>query len=124
MSDIATFNIKRIYEKPSASDGFRLLVDRLWPRGVRKEDAAIALWAKDLAPSPQLRKWFNHDPQRFDTFRDRYLAELRENETVLQSVRLPNSGTVTLLYAARDEVHNHAIVLQRFLSYSFGKGAT
>jgi len=110
-----TFKIKRIYDQPNKKDGFRVLVDRLWPRGVKKEDAAIDLWAKDVAPSPTLRKWFNHEPDKFAEFSDRYLAELLENETV-ESVRPTDADTVTLLYAARDEVHNHAIVLQQFLS--------
>ena len=115
MSHPVTFKIKRIYDDWHPSDGHRVLVDRLWPRGVRKQDAAIDVWAKNVAPSPGLRKWFNHEPEKFAEFSNRYIAELHANETVLQSVCRSDASSVTLLYAARDRVINHANVLRQFL---------
>lgn len=111
----AQFRIKRIYTPPHRDDGVRVLVDRLWPRGVRKDDAKLDHWAKDVAPSPELRKWFGHAPERFDEFYRRYTAELSENESAVGILRL-HVGTTTLVYAARDEAHNHAVVLKQFLS--------
>lgn len=110
--------IKRIYEDPSSADGARILVDRLWPRGLRREDAGIDLWAGDLAPSPELRRWFDHDPERFEEFRERYLEELRARPAEdLAAVRSAiAAGPVTLLYAARDPRCNHARVLAEHLS--------
>lgn len=108
--------IKRAYEAPSADDGTRVLVDRLWPRGVRKADAAIDHWAKELAPSTELRKWFGHDPARWAEFRRRYAAELREQGEALDRLRaLAEKGPVTLVYAAHDEEHNDAVVLRDVL---------
>lgn len=108
--------IKRAYEAPSADDGTRVLVDRLWPRGVRKADAAIDHWAKELAPSTELRKWFGHDPARWAEFRQRYAAELREQGEALDRLRgLAEKGPVTLVYAAHDEEHNDAVVLRDVL---------
>lgn len=108
--------IKRAYEAPSADDGTRVLVDRLWPRGVRKADAAIDHWAKELAPSTELRKWFGHDPARWAEFRRRYAAELREQGEALERLRaLAEKGPVTLVYAAHDEEHNDAVVLRDVL---------
>ena len=108
--------IKRAYEAPSADDGTRVLVDRLWPRGVRKADAAIDHWAKELAPSTELRKWFGHDPARWAEFRQRYAAELREQGEALERLRaLAEKGPVTLVYAAHDEKHNDAVVLRDVL---------
>lgn len=108
--------IKRAYEAPSADDGTRVLVDRLWPRGVRKADAAIDHWAKELAPSTELRKWFGHDPARWEEFRQRYAAELREQGEALDRLRaLAEKGPVTLVYAAHDEEHNDAVVLRDVL---------
>ncbi|MDE1942599.1 MAG: DUF488 domain-containing protein [Betaproteobacteria bacterium] len=108
--------IKRAYDPPDPADGIRLLVDRLWPRGLRKEAAALDDWQKDLAPSPGLRQWFGHDPARWQEFRQRYLAEMAANPEPFESIRtLARSGTVTLLYAARDAAHNHALVLRDFL---------
>jgi uncharacterized protein YeaO (DUF488 family) len=106
--------IKRIYEQATASDGRRILVDRLWPRGVRKEDAQIDEWLKDIAPSDELRKWFGHDPARWDEFRQRYLQELQmpERRKALEHLReLTRMGNVTLVYSARDEEHNQARVI-------------
>ncbi len=109
------FRIKRIYEPPAADDGARVLVDRLWPRGVRKQDAALTLWLKDVAPSPELRKWFNHDPERLQEFARRYRAELAHNAAINQLQELVKNEPVTLLYAARDPMCNHARVLADYL---------
>ncbi len=109
---------KRIYEDEARTDGYRVLVDRLWPRGVRKEDAGIDLWLKSAAPSTELRKWFNHDPVKWTEFRERFQAELDERDEPLAPVRekLDAGETVTLLYASRDLEHNHALVLADILS--------
>jgi uncharacterized protein YeaO (DUF488 family) len=108
--------LKRAYEKPSRDDGFRVLVERLWPRGVSKEEAALDLWLKDVAPSTGLRKWFGHDPARWKEFQRRYRAELRDRKDALKLLREKNrEGTLTLVYAARDEEHNGAVVLKKVL---------
>jgi uncharacterized protein YeaO (DUF488 family) len=107
--------LKRIYEAPAEEDGVRVLVDRLWPRGVSKEAAAVAWWARELAPSSDLRRWFGHDPARFEAFAARYRDELRGSEALARLRRLADRGTVTLLYAARDERHNNARVLAQML---------
>ncbi len=107
---------KRAYERAERADGFRVLVDRLWPRGVTKDAAHIDLWAKDVAPSPELRKWFGHEPERFPAFSVRYRQELAREpaRTALEGLRHQASrGTVTLVYGARDEVHNGAVVLKQ-----------
>jgi len=108
--------IKRVYEPPAKADGYRVLVDRLWPRGLKKEDAALDAWAKELAPSAALRRWFGHDPARWDAFRHRYASEL---DTRVEHWRsLAEQATrhrVTLLYGARDEEHNNAVALKAFL---------
>lgn len=108
--------IKRAYEPAEPSDGYRVLVDRIWPRGVSKEDARLDEWARELAPSSELRKWFGHDPQRFAEFRRRYLAELRpEREQLAELRRRARRETVTLVYGARDAEHNDAVVLAELL---------
>lgn len=108
--------IKRIYETPDEADGYRILVDRLWPRGVSKEQAAIDEWLKEIAPSPELRDWFGHKPERFEEFRIRYQTELADNDTILKIKKLETENkTVTLLYAAKDPEHNHAVVLMEAL---------
>jgi uncharacterized protein YeaO (DUF488 family) len=108
--------LKRAYEAPFGSDGTRILVDRLWPRGVRKADAAIDQWAKDIAPSTKLRKWFGHDPARWQQFRDRYAAEVLANPEQLDKLKeLARQGAITLVYSAHDEVHNDAVVLRELL---------
>lgn len=108
--------IKRIYESPEAPDGYRVLVDRLWPRGMTKERAALDLWMKDVAPSPQLRKWFGHDPARFAEFRAQYIAELDANAATEELLRIcAEYSDVTLLYAAKDPQVNHALVLRDYL---------
>ena len=108
--------LKRAYESPAAGDGKRVLVDRLWPRGVRKTEAAIDYWMKELAPSTELRKWFGHDPARWDEFRRRYAAEVHEHRDELDQLRnLMQTGAVTLVYSAHDEAHNDAVVLREIL---------
>lgn len=110
--------IKRIYEPPQASDGVRVLVDRLWPRGMRKAAAALDLWLKDAAPSPELRRWFGHDPARWAEFERRYRAELATHPAVLAPLRtLALGGRLTLLYGAHDPIHNHAVVLAAYLRH-------
>jgi len=107
------FKIKRIYQPYSQEDGYRVLVDRLWPRGVSKEKARIDLWLKDLAPSTELRKWFGHDPEKWAEFKKRYLAELDKNKNLINTLREAEKQhkTVTLLYAVRDEEHNEAVII-------------
>jgi uncharacterized protein YeaO (DUF488 family) len=107
--------IKRVYDPPSAEDGYRVLVDRLWPRGMTKAAAHLDLWAKDLAPSPDLRKEFNHRPERFVEFRHHYLSELSRNPAVAAFRAELKRPKVTLLYGAHDRANNHAVVLQAFL---------
>lgn len=106
-----TFQIKRVYEPASPGDGIRVLVDRLWPRGLKKSDARLTSWMKDVAPSPPLRTWFSHDPQRFVEFRRRYSAELKRNPALPELRKLGRGQLVTLLYGARDPEINHAVVL-------------
>ena len=108
--------LKRAYNSAGSGDGTRILVDRLWPRGVRKADAAIDVWAKDIAPSPALRRWFGHDPARWHEFRRRYSEEIHRRRDRLDELRtLAQNGRVTLVFAARDEVHNDAVVLREVL---------
>jgi uncharacterized protein YeaO (DUF488 family) len=107
--------IKRAYEEPARSDGFRVLVDRLWPRGVKKDALRLDLWAKEVAPSAALRRWFGHDPERFHEFARRYQAELRggaARSLLAELTRRAAHGAVTLVYGARDEEHNGAVVLR------------
>ena len=110
-------SIKRIYDEPSPQDGYRILVDRLWPRGVSKERAALDLWMKAIAPSPELRRWFGHDPERFDEFAEQYRRELDVNTEAVDELERVCSehDAVTLLYAAKDPIINHAAVLQDYL---------
>ena len=118
MSRIARKNIrlKRAYEPPAADDGVRILVDRLWPRGVKKAHAAIDRWLKEIAPSTELRHWFGHDPVRWGEFRRRYRKELGHRPDEIDELRsLARRGPVTLVFAARDKLHNEAVVLQDFL---------
>ena len=108
--------IKRIYDAPASTDGKRVLVDRIWPRGVSKKSVNLDLWLKDIAPSTELRKWFDHDPARFDEFSDRYRQKLEANADAVSELRdLACHDDLTLLYAARDRCVNHAIVLAKFL---------
>lgn len=108
--------IKRAYEPPGPDDGRRILIDRLWPRGVKKENLALDQWMKELAPSTELRQWFGHDPALWPEFRERYAAELRTHADLLDALRtMARAGVVTLVYSAHDEAHNDAVVLQAFL---------
>jgi uncharacterized protein YeaO (DUF488 family) len=112
-----TVRLKRAYEPAEPLDGYRVLVDRLWPRGVKREEARLDEWARDLAPSPELRRWFGHDPAKFDEFRRRYLDELAAQEEKLAELReRARSGTLTLVYGARDPEHNDAVVLAELLT--------
>jgi uncharacterized protein YeaO (DUF488 family) len=105
--------LKRVYDPPSPVDGLRILVDRLWPRGISKTEAHADLWMKDIAPSTELRIWFNHDPNRWNEFRLRYLVELRQKEELIATIReKAQAETVTLLYGSKDLQHNHAVVLE------------
>lgn len=107
--------LKRAYEPPSAGDGMRVLVDRLWPRGVSKAAARIDVWLKDVAPSTELRKWFGHDPEKWPEFQQRYRAELKGNPALAALRKLARQGHVTLVYGAKDEEHNDAVVLAKLL---------
>ncbi|HYK56615.1 MAG TPA: DUF488 domain-containing protein [Flavisolibacter sp.] len=108
--------IKRVYEPPSKEDGKRILVDRLWPRGLTKEKAAVDLWLKEIAPGTALRKWFDHDPAKWNEFKKRYRQELKQNkEPVVLLKEQLKKHSLTLLYAAKDETHNDAVVLKEFL---------
>jgi uncharacterized protein YeaO (DUF488 family) len=108
--------LKRAYEISARDDGERILVERLWPRGLTKLQAKVDLWLKDVAPSTELRKWFGHDPDRWDEFRRRYLKELKSKGDLIKLLkRKAKVGTITLIYAARDEEHNGALVLKQFL---------
>lgn len=113
MTDI---RLKRIYEPPSPDDGYRVLVDRVWPRGLTKEKADIDLWAKNVAPSTELRKWFNHDPAKWSDFQKKYRDELQGQRSALKQL-LSDAGKhpLTLLYGAKDEEHNQAVVLHAFM---------
>ncbi len=108
--------LKRVYEPPSESDGRRVLVERLWPRGVKKEEAKIHIWMKDIAPSHQLRRWFSHDPEKFEEFKERYIKELESKEDLLlKLVDEARRDTLTLIYSAKDEKHNSAVVLKEVI---------
>jgi uncharacterized protein YeaO (DUF488 family) len=115
-TDQLDIRLKRAYEPPAASDGTRVLIDRLWPRGVTKAEAVIDHWLRNLAPSIGLRKWFGHDPARWEEFRRRYAAELEHHPDELdQLLRLAQDGPVTLIFGARDEAHNNAVVVREML---------
>lgn len=115
-SHSSNIGLKRAYDPAAVDDGVRILVDRLWPRGIRKADAALDRWAKDLAPSTALRKWFGHDPERWPEFRRRYEQELRQHAAELEQLRaLARKQRITLVYAAHDEAHNDAVVLRDIL---------
>jgi uncharacterized protein YeaO (DUF488 family) len=120
---MASIEIKRAYERPSPKDGKRILVDRLWPRGVRKDAAALDLWNKDIAPTTPLRKWFDHRPDRFAEFRQRYRDELKSNPAVTEVLQKIGRSRATLVYAARDPNVNHAVVLAEFLTKAQRKKA-
>lgn len=107
--------IKRVYESPSPEDGQRILVDRLWPRGLSKADAKIDVWLKDIAPSAELRQWFGHDPTKWDEFQKRFIKELSANPEAVTTLRELLKTPSTLVYGAKDEVHNNAVVIQSFI---------
>jgi uncharacterized protein YeaO (DUF488 family) len=108
--------LKRVYEEPGTEDGFRILVERLWPRGLTKDRAAVDLWLNELAPSSALRKWYGHDPAKWTQFCERYWAELKQKNELVNVLRQKSEdGTVTLVYAARDEHQNSAVALKRFV---------
>jgi uncharacterized protein YeaO (DUF488 family) len=108
--------LKRAYDPVAATDGYRVLVDRIWPRGVRREEAHLDEWARELAPSTGLRRWFGHDPERFEEFQRRYIEELASQAQKLRELRArAREGTLTLVYAARDTEHNDAVVLAELL---------
>ncbi|MDA8407674.1 MAG: DUF488 domain-containing protein [Deltaproteobacteria bacterium] len=107
--------IKRIYDEPSDDDGYRALVDRLWPRGVSKEKAQIDTWLKDAGPSDELRKWFNHDPEKWFDFKERYFAELEQQRDTLEPLIENMAKGITLLYSAKDQQYNNAVALKEFL---------
>jgi uncharacterized protein YeaO (DUF488 family) len=111
-----SIKIKRVYEAPGKEDGYRILVDRLWPRGLTKEKAKLDLWLKDIAPTTELRKWFNHEPAKWQSFKKKYIQEVNQNNEQLSLLKSHlKKGNVTLVYAAKDEIHNEALVLIEML---------
>ncbi len=113
---VGNIKLKRAYEAPTPDDGMRILVDRLWPRGLSKQRAAIDQWMKDISPSTELRKWFGHDPSRWDEFRRRYAKEVHQHPELLEQLRsLARKGPITLVYSARDEAHNDAVELRHLI---------
>lgn len=111
--------LKRAYEPPAESDGVRILVDRIWPRGVRKEELKLEAWLKEIAPSSELRRWFGHDPEKWEEFRRRYFRELDERQDVVEELRSKvRQGGGTLVYGAADEQHNNAAALKEYLEKS------
>lgn len=109
-------HLKRAYDEPEESDGYRVLVDRIWPRGVSKEQLQLDAWMKEVAPSDDLRKWFDHDPEKFEEFRERYQAELRDQQDKVERLKkLADEQDITLVYGAKDRKHNQAIVLKDYL---------
>ena len=111
-----SIHLKRAYDAPATSDGYRVLVDRLWPRGISKEDIKIDLWLKEIAPSGDLRKWFGHDPEKWNEFKKRYFKELDDRpDVVKQLADKVNQGPVTLVFAAKDEEFNNAVAIKEFL---------
>ena len=118
---MGSIKTKRIYEVPDVNDGIRILVDRLWPRGIKKESSEVKAWEKEIAPSNELRKWFNHDAEKYPEFRRKYMEELDASEDAERFLGFVNehleSTNITLLYAAKDEEHNNALVLKDWLSH-------
>lgn len=112
-----TIKLKRIYEDYQTSDGYRILVDRLWPRGIKKEDTHIDLWLKEIAPSTELRKWFQHEVKKWPAFSEKYAEEISRNQEATEQLCdiLKKENTITLLYGAKDEKHNQAVVLKKWL---------
>ncbi len=112
-----TIKIKRVYEDYHKSDGFRILVDRLWPRVVSKEDVHVDLWLKEIAPSSELRKWFSHDPEKWNEFRTKYTNQLQGNKTAVGEIKelMKKHKNITFVYSAKEELHNNAVVLREYL---------
>lgn len=110
--------VKRIYEEPTSDDGYRILVDRLWPRGLSKEKAKVDLWLKEISPSNELRKWYNHEPEKWKDFKKRYKDELKDRKEALDKLKqlIIENKKVTLLYSAKNEDKNNAVALKEFLS--------
>jgi len=116
MSDRLKIKLKRVYDEVANNDGYRLLVDKIWPRGIKKEDAQLDEWNRDIAPSSDLRKWFGHDPDKFDAFAKRYKKELDNQKEDLKRIKeMAKDKRVCLLYGAKDEAHNQAVVLKEVL---------
>jgi uncharacterized protein YeaO (DUF488 family) len=119
-----SIKLKRVYDAPSKEDGVRILVDRLWPRGITKENLAVDLWLKDLAPSTELRKWFSHDPLKWAEFQEKYAKELEASSDAVENLaREVRKGTVTLLYSSKEAEHNNAVALKRYLERKPAKRA-
>ncbi|MGC4038188.1 MAG: DUF488 family protein [Chitinophagaceae bacterium] len=117
---MGTIHIKRIYLPPSKKDGLRILVDRLWPRGLTKDKVVIDEWAKELAPTTELRKWFGHEPEKWKEFQKRYMNELKMNNATREFLKShQNKKLITLLFAGADELHTHALILKEYLDKSF-----
>jgi uncharacterized protein YeaO (DUF488 family) len=113
----AMIRIKRVYDPPEPEDGKRILIDRLWPRGIKKENLKMDEWLKEIAPSDELRKWFSHDPKKYEEFKKRYAKELEDKSGILERIRREaKKGRVTILFSAKDTEHNNAIVLKGLLS--------
>lgn len=113
---MAAIKIKRAYEQSGKSDGFRILVDRLWPRGIKKEDTHFDVWLKEITPSGELRKWFNHEPEKWEAFHKKYSAELKHSPALKELLEhVKKHKTVTFVYGAKDEQHNQAVVLKEYL---------
>ncbi len=116
-----TIYLKRAYDEPADSDGARILVDRIWPRGLKREDAYIDRWLKGISPSTSLRKWFAHDPAKWDEFRQRYFEELDENKAAVQELlEEAAAGPVTLVYSTKDTRHNNAVALKEYIEFRLG----
>lgn len=111
-----TIEIKRVYDTPNSGDGFRILIDRLWPRGLTKEKAKVDLWLKSIGPSAELREWFNHDPEKWKEFKKRYFAELRTNtEAIAEILKYIKKENVTFLFASKEQRYNNAVALKEFI---------
>ena len=121
---MTTVQLKRVYEPSASEDGFRVLVERLWPRGMTKERVKVDLWLKEAGASTGLRKWYGHDPQKWEEFRARYFKELTAHPAIVQQIMqlIQDKGTMTLLYSARDEHHNNAVALKEFLEENIHRG--
>jgi len=117
-----TINLKRVYNNPLPDDGHRVLVDRIWPRGISKETAQINEWLKDIAPSNELRKWFNHDPHKWEKFKKRYFAELKDNKDVLENIySIAKKHHITFVYSAKNEKFNNAVALKEYIEKKMRK---